>query len=212
MGIRVLLADDNALFRHGIGDILRADGRFDVVGHASRGDEAVAAASELRPDLILMDLQMPGMTGIEAIEQIRSSDPHVPIGVLSMFETQQWVNRALTVGANGYVAKDATPTVFCDAAHALAQGTTNLVAVSNSPSPARPVNTSSKLLARLTEREVQVLRLLATGAGTAEIARSLRISPKTLRNHISNTYHKLGIFDRAQAVIIAVREGLVDAG
>src|ERR1700682_6628907 len=103
MSIRLLLVDDNALFREGIAEILQRDGRFQVVGQASRGDEAVAAAASLQPDLILIDLHMPGMTGIEAIRQMRRRDANVPIGVLTMFETPGHVRASLDAGAHGYV-------------------------------------------------------------------------------------------------------------
>ncbi len=209
MAIKVLLVDDNALFRAGIVQILRAEGRFEVVGQASHGAEAVAAVSRLHPDLILMDLRMPGMGGIEAIRAIRADDPLVPIGVLTMFESRDYVESALNAGASGYVAKDATPADFCEAASLLAQGARELVAIPNAAA-ARADGSPSDLLARLTERELEVLRALSTGADTKEIAHNLGITTKTLRNHISNTYHKLGIYDRAQAVILAVREGLID--
>ena len=210
MAIKVLLVDDNALFRAGIVQILQADGRFTVLGQASHGAEAVAEAGRMHPDLILMDLRMPGMGGVEAIRAIRAEDPQVPIGVLTMFESRDYVQSALKAGASGYVAKDATPIDFCEAASLLAQGKRKLVAIPNAPVVGGDGPSSSDLLARLTERELEVLRALSTGASTTEIARNLGITTKTLRNHISNTYHKLGIYDRAQAVILAVREGLVD--
>jgi DNA-binding NarL/FixJ family response regulator len=206
MPIAVVLADDNALFRDGIAQILRADGRFDVVGQASRGEEAVAAAARVRPDLILIDLAMPGMSGIDAIKSIRAADADVPIGVLTMFETRDYVQAALHAGASGYLAKDSTPADLCDAAADLAEGKRDLVAI---PLPSQGSGAANSMLSRLTAREVEVLRALASGGSDAAIARNLGISPKTLRNHISNTYHKLGIHDRAQAMIVAVREGLV---
>jgi len=210
MAIKVLLADDNALFRDGIVQILRADGRFEVVGQASHGVEAVAAASRLHPGLILIDLHMPGMGGVEAIRAIRAEDLQVPIGVLTVFETPDYVQIALGAGATGYVAKDATPADFCEAAALLAQGKREVVAVPGAGTGGVDAARSSDLLGRLTARELEVLRALSTSANTLEIAQELGISTKTLRNHISNTYHKLGIYDRAQAVILAVREGLVD--
>ena len=208
--ITVLLVDDNALFRDGIAHILAADGRFAVIGQASRGDAAVSAAASLRPDLILIDLQMPEMSGVDAIRSIRAHDAEVGIGVLTMFETQDYVTAAMDAGANGYVAKDSTPTDLCEAAAALAHGRRGLVAIPQASESATRTAASSRVLDRLTQREIEVLRVLATGAANPEIARSLSISPKTLRNHISNLYHKLQIYDRAQAVIVAVREGLVD--
>jgi DNA-binding NarL/FixJ family response regulator len=210
MSIRLLLVDDNALFREGIAEILTRDGRFQVVGQASRGDEAVAAAASLQPDLILIDLHMPGMTGIEAIRQMRRRDANVPIGVLTMFETQDHVRESLDAGANGYVAKGATPADLCEAAAALAGGSRDLVAALEPDAPSAGIAASSPVLAALSPRELEVLRALASDAGNEAIARRLRISSRTLRIHIRNTYHKLGIYDRAQAVIVAVREGLVE--
>jgi DNA-binding NarL/FixJ family response regulator len=208
MPVKVLLVDDNALFLEGIVHILEADGRFEVVGRAGRGLDAVAAAAELKPELILMDLQMPGMTGVEAIRAIRARDPDVPIGVLTMFETADYVKQALRAGARGYVAKDATPSDFCTAAAALAAGERDLVAIpERQPAPDGDLGDR---LATLTDRELQVLRALTTGASYQAIARTLGISTRTLRNHISHTYQKLGIFDRAQAAIVAVQTGLVE--
>ena len=210
MRISVLLVDDNGLFREGIAQILENDGRFDIVGQASRGAEAVAAAARLQPGLILIDLQMPGMTGTEAIRQIRAQDPTVPIGVLTMFETMDHVRESLDAGANGYLAKDATPADLCNTAAALAGGTRELVAVPEPSIATTSPTGTSPALAALSPRELEVLRALASDEGNEAIARRLGISGKTLRNHIRSTYRKLGIYDRAQAVIVAVREGLVE--
>jgi DNA-binding NarL/FixJ family response regulator len=208
MAIRVVLVDDNALFREGIAQILTADGRFEVVGHAGSGEEGAARVAVTLPDLVLMDLQMPGMGGVEAIRFIRRTNPSVAIGVLTMFEGSEHVRTALDAGANGYVAKDSTPAEFCKTAVALAEGKGPLVAIPDSGVAGGP--RSSAALARLTARERSVLQALAGEGNNDAIARQLGISPKTLRNHISSTYHKLGIYDRAQAVMVAVREGLVD--
>lgn len=210
MTIRVFLADDNALFRDGVAQLLQSDGRFEVVGQASTGEEAVAAVREHRPDLILMDLRMPGMSGVEAIKRIRAQDPELPIGVLTIFESPEYVQQALDAGASGYVAKDATPADLADAAIALAHGKRQLVVPSYTNADEAAAPKSSKLLSRLTPRELDVLRALCTRSSNEVIARNLGISPKTLRNHISNVYHKLNIHDRAQAVIVAVREDLVE--
>jgi DNA-binding NarL/FixJ family response regulator len=207
MRLRLFLVDDNAIFRDGVARILKADGRFRVVGQAATGAEAISAVERLSLDLILMDLRMPGMTGEQAIKQIRAHDPDVPIGVLSVFVTDEHVKRALDAGANGYLAKDSTPEELCTAAARLAAGDA-INPVSNVKDASGA--TSSGILAKLTPREFEVLRALASDATYAAIARDLEISPKTLRNHISNTYHKLKIYDRAQAVILAVQEGVVD--
>lgn len=209
MLVRVLLVDDNALFREGIAQILYRDGRFAVVGQASRGDEAVAATTGLHPDLVLIDLQMPGMNGIEAIRQMRANNAEIRIGVLTMYETSDYVQLALAAGASGYLAKDSTPADLCEAAMALAMGRRDLVAIPQEPVAGPQTLASSAALAALTPRELEVLRSLAGSESPRTIARSLGISQRTLRNHISSTYHKLGISDRAQAVIVAMREGLI---
>src|SRR5438477_4010483 len=147
MPISVLLVDDNALFREGIAEILQRDGRFAVVGQASRGDEGVAEAARLQPGLILIDLRMPGMAGTEAIRRMRLRDPDVPIGVLTMFETQDHVRESLDAGASGYFAKDATPADLCDAAAALAGGTRILVGTLGSTAPRSRCAGSSAVLA-----------------------------------------------------------------
>src|SRR6266550_9460496 len=213
MPISVLLVDDNALFREGIAQILEKDGRFDVVGQASRGDQAVAAAARLQPGLILIDLQMPGMAGTEAIRHMRARDPDVPIGVLTMFETQDHVRASLQAGANGYLVKDATPADFCEAAAALAAGARNLVSLGDTLTP-RPSPTRAEghpgAMATLTPRELEVLLALTGDAGNQAIARQMGISARTLRNHIRSLYGKLGVYDRAQAVLVAAREGLIE--
>jgi DNA-binding NarL/FixJ family response regulator len=207
MAVTVLLVDDNALFRDGIAEILQVDGRFEVVGQAARGDDGVAAAARLQPDLILMDLNMPGMTGDEAIRLIRRANAEIAIGVLTMFETQDYIKSALDAGASGYLLKDAKPADFCEAAMALAMGKRDVVP--HGAGDSKPAS-ASKALSALTTRELEVLRLLTTGASNEAIAQTLAISPTTLRNHISNIYRKLRINDRVQAVIVAVREGLVE--
>jgi DNA-binding NarL/FixJ family response regulator len=153
---------------------------------------------------------MPGMSGVEAIRRIRAADREVPIGVLTIFESPEYVQSALDAGANGYVAKDATPADLSDAAIALVRGERQLVVPSYPNAAEALAPKSSKLLSGLTARELDVLRALCTRANNEAIARNLGISQKTLRNHISNVYRKLDIHDRAQAVIVAVREDLVD--
>jgi DNA-binding NarL/FixJ family response regulator len=144
------------------------------------------------------------MNGVEAIRQIRAGNPDVPIGILSFFETEAVIRSALRAGANGYVAKDTTPAALCDAAVTLAQAKAS--PTMSSAAEDRP----SRSYASLTTREAEVLRALASGASNALIAQRLGISEKTLRNHISHTYRKLGVSDRAQAMIVALRMGVVE--
>jgi DNA-binding NarL/FixJ family response regulator len=204
MAIRVLLVDDNALFRDGVARILKSDGRFEVVGQSSTGDEGVVAAAELKPDLVLLDLRMPGAPAPQTITALLDQRADLPIGILTVFESDEFVQPALNAGARGYVPKDSTATELCDAAVALVDGkAAHLVPRKGTKIQGAPIDS-------LTARELEVLRALASGSSYVAIARDLGISPKTLRNHISNTYHKLEIYDRAQAVIAAVRAGVVD--
>ena len=122
MAIRVLLVDDNALFRDGVARILKSDGRFEVVGQASTGDEGVAAAAELKPDLVLLDLRMPGAAAPETIGALLAQRPDIPIGILTVFESDEFVQPALNAGARGYVPKDSTASELCEAAVALVDG------------------------------------------------------------------------------------------
>ena len=203
MAIRVLLVDDNALFRDGVARILKSDGRFEVVGQASTGDEGVAVAAEVKPDLVMLDLRMPGAAAPETIAGLLAQRPDLPIGILTVFESDEFVQPALAAGARGYIAKDSTARELCEAAVALVHGrAAHLVPRKGARSPVALINS-------LTPRELEVLRALASGASYVVIARDLGISPKTLRNHISNTYHKLEIYDRAQAVIAAVQAGVL---
>ena len=204
MTIRVLLVDDNALFRDGVARILKSDGRFEVVGQASTGDEGVDAAAELKPDLVMLDLRMPGAAAPETIAALLAQRADLPIGILTVFESDEFVQPALNAGARGYVPKDSTASELCEAAVALVDGKAEHLV------PRKQVKSQDAPIDSLTARELEVLRALASGASYVTIARNLGISPKTLRNHISNTYHKLEIYDRAQAVIAAVRAGVVD--
>jgi DNA-binding NarL/FixJ family response regulator len=206
MTIAVVIVDDNALFREGVAQILESDGRFKVVGQASRGLDGIGLVVRLKPDLLLLDLRMPGLTGTETIRRVREQDSRVPIGLLTAFDDDASVQAAVAAGANGYLAKDATPSELCNGALALAGGQT--VGIDGARHAGRD-SPPSGLVAGLTPRELEVLRALTTRASNEAIAARLGVSPKTLRNHISNIYHKLGIYDRAQAVIVAVRAGLV---
>lgn len=207
----MLVVDDNALFREGLVRIMEADRRLQVTGQAARGEDAVEMAREQRPDLVLMDLRMPGMNGVDAIRRIRREQPRAVIAVLTVFNSDQLVRAALAAGANGYILKDSTPQELTEAAVSLARSPANAAARLRHRGDGAP-REGDALMERLTPRELEVIRALATGASNAAIARRLGITQKTLRNHISNAYHKLEIFDRAQAVIVAVREGLIDVG
>ena len=212
--IRVLIADDHALFRYGMRAMLGAAPRYEVVGEASTGEEAVAMAAELKPDIVLMDLQMPGINGIEATRQIMGDSPHVGVVVVTMFEDDDSVFAAMRAGARGYVLKGADAEEVVKVVGAVAEGEAHfgseiakrLMGFFITPqSPAAP---PPRAFPEITEREEEVLSLIAQGKSNQEIARELYLTIKTVRNHASNIFLKLQVADRAQAVIRAREAGL----
>ena len=209
---RVLIADDQTLFRAGLGRLLNEDSRVEVVGQALDGADAVKQALKLKPDVVLMDLKMPGMDGIEATRQITEGDPTIKVLILTTFETDSNVIQALKAGASGYVLKDSSPDAIASSVVAVMSGERVMAgAVANRVlQMLTGATTPKEFYDGLTNREIEILKLLANGMANKQIAYRLKISEKTVRNHVSNTYEKLGIYDRAQAVLYAVRKGLVE--
>ena len=206
------MADDHALFRYGLKAMLRsADEGFEVVGEAATGEEVVILAGELRPDIILMDIQMPGINGIEATKRIVRSDPAVGVVVVTMFEQDDSVFAAMRAGARGYVLKGADADEVVKVVKAVAEGDAHfgpdiaqrLMSFFSNPKPAPTV-----AFPELTAREVEVLDLIARGMSNTEIAKHLYVSQKTVRNHVSNIFIKLQVADRAQAIVRAREAGL----
>jgi len=213
--ISVLLADDQHLVRAGFRSLLRRDKDITVVGEAATGDEAVRAARALRPDVILMDIRMPGLDGIAATRQILGfADCRVII--LTTFETDEYVFAALAAGASGFLTKEIEPDALRQAVKVVAAGdallspsVTRRVVGQFAHRPVPAAATGGDRLARLTERELEVVRLVATGLSNDEIARELVISPLTAKTHITRAIAKLGVRDRVQLVIVAYEDGLV---
>lgn len=209
---RVLIADDQTLFRAGLARLLNEDERVEIVGQAVDGHDAVKQAAKLKPDVVLMDLKMPGADGIEATRQITEADPKIKVLMLTTFETDSNVIQALKAGASGYVLKDSTADAIGSAIIAVVSGDRVMAgAVANRVLEMLTGTTTPKeFYDGLTNREIEILKLLANGMANKQIAYRLKISEKTVRNHVSNTYDKLGIYDRSQAVLYAVRKGLVE--
>jgi DNA-binding NarL/FixJ family response regulator len=213
--IRILIADDHPVFRFGLRALLGADPDTLVVGEATTGDEAVALAIELQPDVILMDINMPGINGIEATRQILAVNPAIGILVITMFDNDS-VFAAMRAGARGYLLKGEEGEETLRAIRAVAHGeaifspaiadrlTNYFAAPATTP---RPVQ-----FPELTEREQEILTLLAQGLTNTTIAERLFLSPKTVRNHVSNIFSKLQVADRAQAIIRAREAGLGRSG
>lgn len=208
---RVLIADDHALFRYGLKTMLRSEEDFEVAGEAATGEEAVERASELKPDIVLMDIQMPGINGIEATERIVRRDPRVGVVVVTMFEEDDSVFAAMRAGARGYVLKGADAEEVLTVLRAVANGEAHfgpeiarrLMGFFSAPKP-----DPAEAFPELTAREREVLDLLARGLPNAEIAGRLYLSEKTVRNHVSNVFLKLRVADRSQAIVRAREAGM----
>jgi DNA-binding NarL/FixJ family response regulator len=210
--IRVLIADDHPLFRDGLRAMLAAAAETELVGEATTGDEAIAQSVDLQPDVLLMDLQMPGTNGIEATRCIQQTSPHIAILVVTMFSDDDSVFAALRAGAQGYVLKGADRAELLRAITAVSRGEAIF-----SPAIAQRLMRHFATLSaermptafpELTDRERLILDLIAQGRNNTEIATRLVLSPKTVRNHISNILSKLQVADRAQAIVRAREAGL----
>jgi DNA-binding NarL/FixJ family response regulator len=210
--VRVLIADDQNLFRSGLHRLLEADPRVRVVGQAVDGLDAIKKVASLKPDVVLMDLKMPNLDGIEATRRIVADHPQVKVLILTTFETDSHVLQALRAGASGYVLKDSQVEAIVSSALAVMSGERVMAsAVANRVlDMLTGASTPKEFYDGLSAREVEILKLIAMGHPNKQIARRLGISEKTVRNHVSNMYEKLHIYDRSQAVLYAVRKGLVD--
>jgi DNA-binding NarL/FixJ family response regulator len=209
---RVLIADDQTLFRRGLARLLEEDPRIALVGQATDGHDAVQKTAALSPDVVLMDLRMPGLDGAEATQQIIRDHPDVKVLILSTFEADSYVLQALRAGASGYILKDAEPAAIASSIMSVLSGERVMAgAVANRVLDMLTGSTTPKeFYDGLTAREVEILKLMAKGQANKQIAFNLKISEKTVRNHISHIYEKLQIYDRAQAVLYAVRKALVE--
>ncbi|WP_030843070.1 MULTISPECIES: response regulator transcription factor [unclassified Streptomyces] len=220
--IRVLIADDQPLVRRGLALILGPDPEFEVVGEAEDGARAVALARELRPDVVVMDIRMPVLDGVEATAELAKTLPDVRVLALSTFDMDEYVVAALRAGAYGFLPKDISPEELGAAVRTVHGGeavvaprllTRLLTAYVRTPAPARPSAAAAAAAPPdMTRREREIWQLLATGLDNAEIAAELDISVSTVKNHITGIFGKLGVRDRAQAVIAAYESGLVEAG
>jgi DNA-binding NarL/FixJ family response regulator len=210
--VRVMLVDDHPVYRDGLAALLGSLDGVEVVGTAADGLEAVRRAAELQPDVVVMDVQMPELDGIEATRRITADSPHVGVVVLTMAEEDQTLFAAMRAGARGYLLKGANQAEIVRAITAVAEGEAIF-----GPAVARrvaeffagaPVATEQSAFPQLTSREREVLALVAAGRSNAQIAAELFLSPKTVRNNVSNIFAKLHVADRAEAIIRARDAGL----
>ncbi len=208
--IRIFIADDHALFRDGLRALFRSIKDIELVGEAGDGKQAVNGADELQPDIVLMDIQMPGLNGIEATREIITTSPHIGVIVVSMLEDDDSIFAAMRAGARGYVLKGADQEQMLRTIRAVASGEAlfgpgiaeRLMGYFANLEP------DTRVFPELTDRENEVLELIAKGQNNQEIAQGLTISQKTVRNHVSNIFNKLQVADRAQAIIRARDAGM----
>ena len=217
--VRVLVADDEVLIRAGLAALLGAAPGFEVVGEACDGDDAVRLVTATRPDVVLMDIRMPGTTGIAATRRILAADAAPRVLVLTTFDLDEYVYEALRAGAHGFLLKDTPPERLLNAITAVAAGdmlfapavTRRLIeAYANHAAPRAPERPAD--LDCLTAREVEILRQVGTGAANSEIAASLTIAAATVKTHLNRIMAKLHLTSRAQAVVLAYETGLVSPG
>ena len=219
MTLGVLIADDQALMRAGFRMILEAEPDLEVVGEAADGQEAVAEAARLRPDVVLMDVRMPEMDGIQATRRLLDGNNETKVVMLTTFDMDEYVYEALRAGASGFLVKDVPPEQLVAGIRSVASGD-SLLAPSVTRRliqeyvrrPPGPLRTASPELTRLTAREVEVLRLMARGHSNGEIATEFVVSETTVKTHVAHVLAKLGARDRVQAVVFAYESGLVRPG
>jgi DNA-binding NarL/FixJ family response regulator len=212
--IRVLIADDQAIARQGLQVILSIEADIEVVGLARDGQEAVDMAAKLQPDLVLMDLKMPRLNGVQATKAIKEKFPSIAILVLTTYDMDDWVANAIRSGANGYLLKDTPPQEIVNAIRGTLQGKSyvdpNVAGKVLQQMQRSPVALPRlELTEPLTERELEVLKLLAKGLSNQEIADTLKLSEGTVRNYLSTLFSKLGVSDRTKAAVLAIQHGLI---
>jgi len=214
--IRVLLADDHALFREGVHAILKSVPDIEIVGEAGSGKDAMTLASDLKPDVILMDIQMPDLNGVEVTQRILEAEPDTGIIIVTMLEDDDSLFSAMRAGARGYVLKGADKAEMLKSIRSVADGgalfgpgiASRLLGFFNQKSGQVKHETSSTVFPELTDREQEILAYIARGETNNEIAEQLTISLKTVRNHVSSIFNKLQVTNRAQAAIRARDAGL----
>ena len=214
MSIRVLVADDQSMVRAGFRMLLAEEHDIDVVAEASNGLEAIAKAERFHPTVVLMDIRMPELDGLEATRRILAADPTARILILTTFDLDEYIYEALRAGASGFVLKDDPPEQLIAAIHTVAAGDALLSPAvtrrvikqfTHIPRPTRP-----RELDELTARELEILRLIAQGLSNAEIGQQLYISETTVKTHVTHLLQKLGLRDRVQAVVLAYQSGVVE--
>ena len=209
--IKILIADDHLIIRQGLRLILETENDFEFVGEASDGNEALTLCKKLKPDVVLMDLRMPNMDGLTAIERLRVDQPNIAVVILTTFNEDELMLRGLQAGAHGYLLKDTDRNTLFDTIRAAARGETLLKPeiMARVLSQANTQKKESNEPVNLTDRELEVLISVARGERSKEIAVQLGISERTVKAHLASIYNKLGVDSRAAAIAVAAQSGLL---
>ena len=220
MPIRILIADDHQLLREGIRNFLSLEPDFEIIGEASNGEEAVTKAEALKPDVMLLDINMPKANGIEVASRLKESCPEVRILALTIHDDQNYMMNMIQSGAAGYLLKDVEPSMMVQAIRRVAAGESYVEpsltkklfqGITNNEEKKKAPPTPGMMEGeRLSAREIEVLRLIGKGMSNAEIARELYLSEKTVKNHLTNIFRKIDVTDRTQAVLFAIKHKIVN--
>ena len=212
--LRILIADDHLIVREGLRLILESEDGFELVGEALDGSEAIKLATQLQPDVVLMDLRMPNMDGLAAIERLQQEQPHIPVVILTTYNEDDLMVRGLRAGARGYLLKDTDRQTLFNTIRAAARGETLLkpevMAKLLAQGQATPTTAPSQTGFELSGRELEILAAAARGDRSKEIANALGISERTVKAHLASIYNKLGVYSRAAAVAVAGQKGLLN--
>lgn len=211
MSIRVMLADDHVLMREGIRQLLEFDGSIEVVAEANDGEECIEKLLEAKPQIILLDINMPKKNGIEVLKEIKNRKINVKVLILTVYEGIEYLLKAIDLGVDGYIMKDSESAELKKAINIIMNGESyiqpKLIPALNNRLVARDIDKDK--IDTLTGREMEVLIQVANGMFNKEIATSLNISERTVKNHISNIFKKIGVFDRTQAAVFAIKNDLI---
>jgi DNA-binding NarL/FixJ family response regulator len=212
MTMKIIICDDQAIVRDGLEMLLKLEPDIEVIGHADDGAAAVEMMVRQKPDLVLMDLKMPVMNGVEATRQIRAKYPEVKVLVLTTYDDDEWVFDAIRAGASGYLLKDTPRDEFIKAVRGTVTGKTyvdpSIAGKVLRQASSHQTQPATLITGKLTDREIEVLSLIAKGFSNADISERLFLSEGTVRNHVSAILAKLGVTDRTQAAVIAIQHGL----